>query len=378
MMETGLQPWTYTDPGFLARERERVLRPAWQLVCHVNDLPTRGDYVTLDFMGDLAVAVRGADGAVRVFRNVCRHRGARLLDGASGRCGSRITCPYHAWSYDLDGRLVGVPRREAWPGLDPAERGLAPLEARECGGFVFVRLAPGGPDFEDFIAPMREEFGIYRTAEMQPMGRVTLRERAVNWKVAVENYVDVLHLPVAHPGLWSLVGESYRLEVAEDGACRITSKLQRHTAASGSPSTYCQLLPEVGHLPHERRDAWVYVKLWPNLAFDLYPDQVDFMQFIPLGPGRTLLREISYALPDGRREMRAARYLNWRINRVVNREDKALIERTQAGLETSRAEAGLIPDCEPGLRDFARRLRRLVPEADGAAPASPSEQVRGS
>lgn len=377
MMETGLPPWTYTDPGFLALERERVLRPAWQLVCHLNDVPARGDYVTLDFLGDLAFAVRGADGAVRAFRNVCRHRGARLLDGASGRCGSRITCPYHAWSYDLDGRLVGVPRREAWQGLDQAQRGLTPLETRECGGFVFVRLAPGGPDFDEFIAPMREEFAIYRTDAMQPMGRVTLRERAVNWKVAVENYVDVLHLPVAHPGLWSLVGESYRLEVGEDGACRITSELQRHAAAPGSPRAYCRLLPEVEHLPPERRDAWVYVKLWPNLAFDLYPDQLDFMQFIPLGPGRTLLREISYALPDDRREMRAARYLNWRINRVVNREDKALIERTQAGLEAPGTEAGLIPDCEPGLRDFARRLRRLVPEAVGSALSGSAGQVPG-
>ena len=88
---------------------------------------------------------------------------------------------------------------------------------------------------------------------------------------------------------------------------------------------YLKFLPEVDHLPQDRRRHWVYLKLWPNLAFDIYPDQIDFMQFVPLSATRTMLREISYALPDARREMRASRYLNWRINRIVNVEDKDLI-----------------------------------------------------
>ncbi|MCW5723700.1 MAG: aromatic ring-hydroxylating dioxygenase subunit alpha [Maricaulaceae bacterium] len=353
----------YTDPGVLEREAAAMLRPAWQLVCHLNDIPETGDYVTLDFLGDLVFALRGADGEVRVFRNVCRHRGARLVDGGSGRCGRRVTCPYHAWSYELDGRLSGVPDRGAYEGLDPGKLGLIALETGQAGGFVFVRLAPGGPDFDAFIAPMRAEFATYRTAEMRPLGRVTLRERAVNWKVAVENYVDVLHLPVAHKGLWSLVGNSYTLAVDEDGTCRIGSKLQRRTATGFSPKAYCRHLPDAAHLPAQRRDAWVYVKLWPNLAFDLYPDQIDFMQFIPVSPRRTLLREISYALPDDRREMRAARYLNWRINRVVNAEDKALIERVQAGMEAPGYAPGPMPRSEPGLRDFAARWRAAMADA---------------
>jgi phenylpropionate dioxygenase-like ring-hydroxylating dioxygenase large terminal subunit len=119
----------------------------------------------------------------------------------------------------------------------------------------------------------------------------------------------------------------------------------------------------VSHLPPALRRRWTYFKLWPNTAFDLYPDQVDFMQFIPVSPTQTLLREIAYVLPDGRREMRAARYLNWRINRQVNLEDKALIERVQSGMASSSYATGPLGGGEVCLRSFARRLRGLIPEA---------------
>ena len=104
--------------------------------------------------------------------------------------------------------------------------------------------------------------------------------------------------------------------------------------------------------------------MWPNLAFDIYPDQVDFMQFIPISPTRTLIREIAYALPDDRREMRAARYLNWRINRVVNAEDSALVERVQAGMASSSYGSGPFAASEVCLIDSARRLRKLLPVAE--------------
>jgi carnitine monooxygenase subunit len=358
--ESGLPPWTYTDPDFFALECARILRPAWQIVCHQSDIAERGQYATLAFLGAVIFVIRGEDGVIRAFRNVCRHRAARLLDEPFGQCRSRIVCPYHAWTYDLQGRLIGIPERGDYEPVDPEKLGLTPVELGICGGFVFVRPAPGGPDFAEFSAPFREEFALYRTEDMRALGRVTLRERAVNWKVATDNYVDVLHLPVAHRGLWDLVGDSYRLE-AEAGTCRISSRLQKETARTWSNRAYCNILPETDHLPPSHRDSWRYLKLWPNLAFDLYPDQMDFMQFIPLSPARTLLREIPYALPDERREMRAARYLNWRINRVVNREDQDLIERVQAGLQSPDYVPGPLPRSEAGLRDFAARMRRELP-----------------
>jgi len=122
----------------------------------------------------------------------------------------------------------------------------------------------------------------------------------------------------------------------------------------------------VARLPPERQRLWTYFKLWPNVAFDIYPDQVDFMQFMPVSPTETLIREVVYVHPDTRREMRAARYLNWRINRRVSLEDKALIERVQAGMASSSYVAGPLSSGEVCLRSFARRMRSLIPECTQA------------
>ena len=105
-----LPAWLYTDPSFFELEREHLFRHAWQIVCHTSDIPKTGDYQTLDFLDERVVTLRGDDGAVRSFHNVCRHRASRLADGPSGACGHRLVCPYHAWSYALDGRLASVPR----------------------------------------------------------------------------------------------------------------------------------------------------------------------------------------------------------------------------------------------------------------------------
>jgi phenylpropionate dioxygenase-like ring-hydroxylating dioxygenase large terminal subunit len=121
----------------------------------------------------------------------------------------------------------------------------------------------------------------------------------------------------------------------------------------------------------------VYFKLWPNFAFDVYPDQVDFMQWLPISPGETLIRERAYALPDTRREMRAARYLNWRINRRVSLEDKALIERVQAGMASSSYRGGPLGAHEVALRSFGARMRKLIPECRAADPP-PSGWSRGA
>ncbi len=357
----GLPGWIYHDPEFFEAEKRAVFRPSWQLVCHLNDIPNPGDYHCLDLLGESLVAVRGEDGQVRSFHNVCRHRAARLLDGPGGHCGARIACPYHRWTYALDGRLVAVPQLKTYPGLDPAAHGLASLEQEVFMGFVFVRLEPGLPPVREMLAPYANELALYRMEELVPQGRVTLRPRAVNWKNVADNYSDGLHINVAHPGLTRLFGKGYGIE-AGLWADKMWGGLL--DAASGwSERLYQRLLPEVAHLPPARQRLWTYFKLWPNTAFDLYPDQIDFMQFLPVSPTQTLIREIAYVHPDRRREMRAARYLNWRINRQVSLEDKALIERVQAGMASSSFSAGPLGESEVCLRSFARRMRGLIPES---------------
>lgn len=364
-----LPAWTYHDAEFAQVERARVFRPSWQIVCHVSDIAQPGDWHSLDYIGESVIVVRGQDGVVRAFTNVCRHRGSRLVDGTHG-CAKKLVCPYHAWTYDLDGRLTGVPDSASYPTLDRSRAGLAPVELELWQGFVFVRLESGGPSVADMMAPYADQIAPYRFADLTALGRVTMRPRAVNWKNVGDNYSDGLHIPVAHPGLTRLFGKSYGVE-AEPHVDRMWGDLMDKPSANWSERLYQRLLPDVPHLPATNQRRWLYFKLWPNVALDIYPDQVDFMQWLPTGPTSCLIREISYVLPDDRREMRAARYLNWRINRQVNAEDTLLITRVQQGMGSASFAMGPLSDKEVCLKNFCRRMRALIPEAqrEKAPPA---------
>lgn len=359
-----LPGWLYHDPDFFRAEMDAVIRPSWQVVCHVSDIAKPGDWHSLDYLGESLLAIRGDDGAVRAFHNVCRHRASQLVDGAVG-CAKKLVCPYHGWTYEKDGRLSGVPGKSDYPGLAMDRLGLKPVDMEIWQGFVFVRLESGGPSVARMMAPYDEMVAPYRFEELEAVGRVTLRPRPVNWKNVADNYSDGLHIPVAHPGLTRLFGRGYGIE-ANDHVDRMWGDLVDRPSANLSERAYQKFLPPVAHLPAERQRHWLYFKLWPNVAFDIYPDQVDFMQFLPVSATETLIREISYALPDDRREMRATRYLNWRINRQVNAEDTALIARVQRGMESRSYEPGPLGESEVCLRAFARKLREILPEARNA------------
>ena len=212
------------------------------------------------------------------------------------------------------------------------------------------------------MAPYEHEIAHYRFEDLVPLGRVTLRTRDVNWKNVGDNYSDALHIAVAHPGLTRLFGKSYGVE-SQAWVDKMWGELMDEPSSSPSERLYQAILPDVPHLPPDRKRLWTYYKLWPNLAFDVYPDQVDFMQSIPVSPTQTIIREIAYVLPDARREMRAARYLNWRINRQVSLEDKALIERVQHGMQSRSYSVGPIGDGEVSLKSFGRHIRALIPQA---------------
>ncbi len=362
-----LPGWLYTDQRFFELEREKVFRAAWQVMGHVNEAPNAGDYMTLDMLGERVVTVRGADGVLRSFHNVCRHRAAKLAPEARGACGHRIVCPYHAWSYNLDGSLASVPKWQGFEGLDKAAHGLAPVEQEIFHGFVFVRFDAEGPSIAEMMAPYEEEIAAYELERLIPNGRVTLRPRGVNWKNVADNYSDGMHIPVAHPGLTRLFGATYAIE-AQPWVDRMSGELQQNASENWSERLYQSLLGGMTHIPAERRRTWLYYKLWPNVAFDIYPDQVDFMQFIPVSATQTLIREVAYVYPETSREMNAARYLNWRINRQVNAEDTRLIEGVQAGMSSSAYTSGPLSPNEVCLASFAERLRGLIPEANSERP----------
>ncbi len=368
-LQRSLPAKLYTSPEVFDREKERIFSGAWQIVCHLSDLQETGAYQTLEILGEQIATVRGADGVVRSFHNVCRHRASRLLDGPAGRCGPRITCPYHAWTYGLDGALRSIPPWQGFTGVDRAALGLKTVEQEIWRGFVFVRLEPGGPAVAEMMSPYADELAAYRLEELKPRGAPVLRPRDANWKNIADNYGDALHIPVAHPGLSRLFEGSYTVE-ASRFVDRMSGTVTETPSTNWSERLYQRLLPTFDHLAPDARRAWRYYRLWPNTAFDVYPDQVDFMQLIPVSATRTLIREIAYALPDPRREVRIARYLNWRINRQVNLEDTALIQRIQIGMSSSGYEDGPLSPAEPCLASFAARVRAALPEhgqADGDA-----------
>jgi phenylpropionate dioxygenase-like ring-hydroxylating dioxygenase large terminal subunit len=361
--DRSLPAWTYRDPDFFAAEVKRIFRPAWQIVCHESDIAAPGDYQAIDLFGENIILIRGEDGVGRAFTNVCRHRGAQIVDGPSG-CAKKLVCPYHGWTYESDGRLTGVPMKADY-GADfvPADHGLAPVAVESWHGFLFVRVEDGGgPSVAEMMAPHEADIAPYRFADLRALGRVTLRPRAVNWKIIGDNYSDGLHIAVAHPGLKRLMGDGYGV-TSDPHVDVMTGPILDRPSASLSERAYQTFLPEVSHLPSHRQRLWTYYKLWPNFAFDIYPDQVDFMAWMPVSPTQTLIREISYALPDDRREMKAARYLNWRINRQVNAEDTDLVGRVQAGMASQSFTVGPLARQEVALRRFNTRVRALIPQA---------------
>jgi phenylpropionate dioxygenase-like ring-hydroxylating dioxygenase large terminal subunit len=361
-----LPGWLYYDPEFFAAEKHAFLRAAPQVVCHESEIAEAGEWRTLEYLGESVIVIRGDDGQLRAFANVCRHRGSRLLDG-NGGCAKVLTCPYHAWSYSRDGQLVGVPPRHDYPGLCTEDSGLFPVALENWRGFLFVTLKSGAPSVVEMMAPYEDEVAPYRFADLRVIGRVTIRPRDLNWKTIADNYSDGLHIPVGHPGLTRLFGRNYRIE-ASAHVDRMEGDLLDKESANPSERAYQRLLPRIEHLPESHQRKWLYYKLFPNVGFDIYPDQVDFMQFLPVSATQTVIREISYAIPDGRREMNAARHLNWRINRRVNAEDTQLITRVQLGMQSPSYKAGPLGTSEVCLRSFAQKLRKLIPEARLQSP----------
>lgn len=361
-----LPGWLYFDPEFFEAEKKAFLRAAPQVVCHESEIREPGEWRTIEYLGESVIVIRGDDDRVRAFANVCRHRGSRLVD-ENGGCAKVLTCPYHAWSYGRDGRLVGVPHRNEYPALRTDQLGLFPVALENWHGFLFVTLEPGAPSVAEMMASYESEVAPYRFEDLRAIGRVTLRPRPLNWKTIADNYSDGLHIPIGHPGLTRLFGRNYRIE-ANEHVDRMEGDLIEKESPNPSERAYQKLLPRVEHLPESHQRKWLYYKLFPNVAFDIYPDQVDFMQFLPVSSTETVIREISYAIPDDRRRMNVARHLNWRINRLVNAEDTELITRVQLGMRSPSYKAGPLGTSEVCLRSFAQKLRRMIPEARLSSP----------
>jgi phenylpropionate dioxygenase-like ring-hydroxylating dioxygenase large terminal subunit len=371
-----LPAWVYNHPEMTRLEHERILKPSWQLVCHVNSIPQRGDYETFDLGPESVLVMRDRDGSIRGFHNVCRHRGARLLDGA-GNCAATITCPYHGWSYRQDGTLVGMPMRESFPGLDRAAHGLRPVHVDVAFGFVFVCLATaaeGGPPPPVAVTwgTLGEELKPYRTEEMVPLSPITSEIWNVDWKIAMDNYLESYHVPIGHPGLFRMFTPDYDDSARVPGVARGVSWLREQRSPRWSEGLYQTLIGRAAtHLPEAHRRCWRFYSALPNLGIDVFPEQMDFFQVLPAGPGKCRIRGAVFGLPGATRELNAARYLSNRINTAVNAEDRWLCGRVQRGLESSSYRPGPLSTLESSMLEFHDLLRARIPEF--ALPDAPRE-----
>jgi phenylpropionate dioxygenase-like ring-hydroxylating dioxygenase large terminal subunit len=365
VLPRSLPAWVYNHPEMTRLEVERILKPSWQIACHVSQIRSPGDYVTFELGSDSVIVLREQPGSIRALRNVCRHRGTRLLEG-SGRCQGRITCPYHGWTYRYDGSLLATPARDSFPGLNLREHSLATAHVEVAIGFVWVCLAADAPPPPSQVwAPMMEELAPYRLEELVPTQPVYLEEWDVDWKIAMDNYLESYHVPIGHPGLNRLMTPDYEDQRGVPGIARGTSWMREVPSSRWSERIYQKHVGEVTapHLPEPNRRSWRFYSCLPNLGIDIMPEQMDFFQVLPRGPGRTVIRGAAFGLPDERREMRLIRWLGNRINMQVNSEDRMLCERLQRGLADSAYRPGPLSQIETWMIEFHDLLRARIPEA---------------
>ncbi|MEP6801581.1 MAG: aromatic ring-hydroxylating dioxygenase subunit alpha, partial [Acidobacteriota bacterium] len=187
------EAWTipaswYVDQRIERLERDTVFTRSWQCIGRSDQVGNPGDFVTAEFAGEPVMAVRGNDGVLRAFFNVCRHHAAAVETRAEGRA-HLLRCPYHGWTYSLAGELKGTPDFQGVCDFDRASSGLVPVAAAEWEGFVFVRLSPEGPSLAEFVGPLVERF---QSMNLSSLHFVERRHYAFdcNWKVFVDNYLD--------------------------------------------------------------------------------------------------------------------------------------------------------------------------------------------
>jgi len=365
-----LPAWIYHHPEMTRLELERIIRPSWQIACHVSQVPKPGDFATLDFGVDSIVVIRDRAMGIRAYHNVCRHRGARLLEG-NGHCSGTVVCPYHGWSYNYEGSLIGVPSKDSFPGLERSEYGLKKVHTEVALGFVWVCLGANPPPLKERFAPFMDELAPYRFEEMVPLVPLANEVWDVDWKVAMDNYLESYHVPIGHPGLNRMFTPDYEDQKGANGIARGTSWLREQPSPKWSERFYQKLVgPTIKHLPETHSRCWRFYSMLPNLGLDVYPELMDFFQLLPLEPGKCLIRYAIFALPDERREMKVLRMLSNRINASVNNEDRFLCERVQRGLASPSYTPGPLSALETWMHSFHNLLRETIPEV--RLPAAPA------
>jgi Rieske 2Fe-2S family protein len=336
----------YTAAGVLALETRSLFGSSWLAVAREEDFPDEGSFITREVAGERVLVVRGEDAKLRAFFNVCRHRGSRLVDESSGRLRGAIPCPYHAWTYGLDGSLRRTPRMERGPATDGLTLAAMPLAT--WGGFVSINLDPQAAPFAARGLP---DLGRYRLDRVRRV-RCLDYEVGANWKIVCENYSECYHCPLVHPQLHR-VGDitSGGFEAGADYNGGPMQLRDGFTTMSMSGNRRAPLLAAGGGAD----DRWVYYYLvYPNLMIGVHPEYLLTHTVWPLTPSRCSVRcELFFAaeaLSDAGFDPADAIGF-WDL---TNRQDWALCERVQQGTASRGYRQGPYHPSERCVHAFDR------------------------
>jgi Rieske 2Fe-2S family protein len=358
-----LDPRLYLDPAVVELEQRAIFERTWQLAGHVADLPSPGTYITTDVGDQPVLVVRDDHGEIRAFRNVCRHRGSRLLTG-SGGCPKAIRCRYHGWTYRLDGALIGVPEGREIPGLDKSRLGLHQVRAEVFCGLVFVNLDRGAAPMTELFDGLAERLAPYRLPELRRFGGGSGGStQPANWKVVVENYIEGYHIPIAHPSLMRLLDyQRYDVEL-HDGWVWFEAPLRDKPSENRLERLYQRMVrPTPGLAPSDRR-VWRYAFIYPNTTIDLYPDQVTTWRLWADGPDTTLDEWGAFRFPGAPPATRVVQRINTALNNGVLREDVELVDNVQRGVRSRGYRPGPLSRREAAVAWFADRIRADLEQA---------------
>ena len=368
-LRTMMAPWTYTNEEFLELEIDTLFKHEWLLAGHISALKNNGDYLTFDALGERVIIIKGNDGEVRGFHNVCRHRGSRLSREPQGSFRNSIVCPFHGWTYKLDGSLKNVPAAHTFKDLNKSEHHLKGIDVEIWHGFVFFRFGGNGASISQQLTPIEEYVAPYRLEEMLPLTPLNRETVDVNWKVVHDIDNEGYHVPIGHPGLHELFGREYKDREIDGVSCTF-GHIQNKPSRNWSVSHYQKLLPKFDHLSKDKQKLWFYFGVFPNLAFEIHPDCAEFYMTLPISASQTLYVSQSFALPTNDRRSKAAAYLSQRINRQVGFEDATYVNWIQEGLSSSVFPQGTLSSIEDGVSDFHKRIQKRIPVGTlEAAPA---------
>ncbi|MFI7586403.1 aromatic ring-hydroxylating dioxygenase subunit alpha [Spongisporangium articulatum] len=345
----------YTDPAGFAREQERIFERTWFAVARATDLPTPGKFVTRQVGRESVLVVRGRDGALRAFLNVCRHRGAQLCRQPEGELRRSIQCMYHAWTYGFDGKLIAAPNLASFEGVRKEDYGLREVHLREWIGYAWVNLADAPPSFEQDVlgsatTRLGEEnaIGDWKIDSLTVGHRIEYDVRA-NWKLLIENFMECYHCATIHPELTEVLPEFTEGWAAQSyvgHGASFGDDVQGFTV-DGSEG-----LGTIPGLAPERDRKYYAITVRPNVFINMMPDHVVVHRMYPLAADRTLVECDWLFAPETLAEAPDLTRTIELFDRV-NRQDFDACEATQPGMASrSYRDGGVLVPNEHHLADF--------------------------